>query len=232
MAIDDDWRLTSLLVHMCPDGSNAESFLVWLERLSTGDLYELISEYCNQFPDNMGHFRSKTLSVFSQWNDQYFKHIDPRILESLGDEARNRKKEQSDLNPEEFVDQTTNGLLFAAMNGLEKLILIPQYHFQPINYICYFGKITLCHYSAKLDFSDEKSRLKILRYLHKGPRSFIEIARHLELSKGITHDHITKLRSAGLIHAHIEGDTLTAYSLRSKALQHMQNKLKAYIEQA
>jgi DNA-binding transcriptional ArsR family regulator len=75
----------------------------------------------------------------------------------------------------------------------------------------------------------EKSRLKILRYLHQGPRTFIEIHRHLKLSKGITHDHITKLRSAGLIHAHFEGENLTVYSLRAGTLDRLQHVIMDYI---
>lgn len=246
--IDGDWKLTSLLVHLCPGCGSTEDFLTWLEGLSSGDLYELISEYSNQFPDNKGKFRSRTLSMLSQWEEQYFRHIDPAIIESLRDETLDRKKALLGLEPEGFIDQTTNGLHFKPANGLQQLILIPQHHFQPLNVICNFGKLTLCHYSARIYFADddyfpapeyrmirslgEKNRLKILRYLHQGPRSFIEIVRHLNLSKGITHDHIAKLRSAGMIRAYFEGETLVEYTLRPGALEHMQRRLIAYIEQS
>ncbi|NEW05021.1 winged helix-turn-helix transcriptional regulator [Paenibacillus sp. SYP-B3998] len=245
--VDNDWKLTYLLVHLCPDKRGAEPFLTWLESLTPGDLYELIAAYSNQFPTNMAVFRSRTLSLFTQWNEQYFRQLDSAIIHSLSSEQQARKEALPVMTSDAFVDETTNGLLFKPMKGLEELILIPQYHFQPINVICYFGRLTLCNYSARIYFSDEEtlsphayrmikslaemSRLKILRYLHHGPRSFIEIVRHLKLSKGITHDHISKLRSAGLIHAHFEGETLTEYSLRAGALQHMHNKLLGYIEQ-
>lgn len=246
--VDGDWKLTYLLVHLCPGGKTAEDFLAWLEGLTPGDLYELLSAYGNHFPADMGSFRSRNLSIFSQWNEQYFKHIDPAILESLRKEEQSRNKPLSSMKPEDFIDQTTNGLQFKPMDGLERLIFVPQYHFQPINIVYYFGKFTFCHYSSRIYFGSEEalptheyriirslaemSRLKILRYLHNGPRSFIEIVRHLKLSKGITHDHISKLRSAGLIRAHFEGETLTAYSLRLEALQQMQDKLIDYIKHA
>ena len=57
-----------------------------------------------------------------------------------------------------------------------------------------------------------------MRYLYQGPRSFIEIVRHLKLSKGITHDHLSKLRGAGLVYAHFEGESLVEYTLRPRAL--------------
>lgn len=243
--VDDDWMCAYLLVHLCPNGINAEAFLSWLESLTPGDLYELMSQYTQQFPENMAGFRSKILLLFSLWNDEYFRHIDPAILRVLDQEAQALKAGLPSDSPQEFVDRTTNGLLFKPVKGLELLVLIPQYHFQPINVINYFGKVTLCHYAARIYFGEdgfmsphdyrvlrslgEKSRLKILQFLHQGPRSYTEIVRHLKLSKGITHDHIFKLRSAGLIHAHVEGENVTEYSLRLEALQHMHDRVLEYI---
>ncbi|MBP3965701.1 ArsR/SmtB family transcription factor [Paenibacillus lignilyticus] len=244
--IDGDWKLTYLLVHLCP-GENVVDFVEWLKGMTAGELYELMSAYGNQFPDQMGEFRDHTVKLFEQWNDQYFRHIDPFILEGLQEQARARKEALQSADPIAFVDETTNGLSFAPVNGLEQLILMPQYHFQPINVIFSFGKVTICHYAARIYAEDEeflapheyrmirsvaeKSRLKILRYLNQGPRSFIEIVRHMELSKGITHDHIAKLRYAGMLSAHFEGETLTTYSLRTSALEQVHSKILGYIEQ-
>ncbi|MFC5652685.1 ArsR/SmtB family transcription factor [Paenibacillus solisilvae] len=244
--IDGDWKLTYLLVHLCP-GEDAAEFAAWLKEMSAGDLYEIMSPYSNQFPVHMGEFRDRTIELFEQWNEQYFRHIDPAIVSQLNEEAQRRKQALASVPVPELIDDTTNGLLFTPMNGLEQVILMPQYHFQPVNVISYFGKATICHYAARMHLGDEdflspheyrmirslgeKSRLKILRYLRRGPRSFIEIVRHLELSKGITHDHISKLRSAGLLHAHFEGETLTVYSLRIGALEQVHNRIMSYIEQ-
>ncbi|MBM7567514.1 ArsR/SmtB family transcription factor [Paenibacillus sacheonensis] len=245
--IDGDWKLTYLLVHLCP-GEDVGDFVDWLRGMTPGELYELMSPYGNQFPNQMGEFRDHAITLFEQWNEQYFRHIDPAILERLGEEALHRKAKLSSAEPIAFVDETTNGLLFVPMDGLERVILMPQYHFQPINVVSHFGKVTICHYAARLYVGDEedfltpheyrmirsvseKSRLKILRYLSQGPRSFIEIVRHLELSKGITHDHISKLRYAGMVTAHFEGETLTAYSVRKSALEQVHSKIMDYIGQ-
>ncbi|RED65650.1 ArsR/SmtB family transcription factor [Cohnella lupini] len=244
--IDGDWKLTYLLVHLCPEEEVA-GFIEWLEAMTAGNLYETMSPYGNQFPVQMADFRDRTLKLFDHWNEQYFRHIDPMIITRLNEEARNRKQSVSSIPTLELIDDTTNGLYFVPMNGLKQIVLMPQYHFQPVNVISHYGKVTICHYAARIYLGDEdfltphdyrmirsvaeKSRLKILRYVHHKPRTFIEIVRHLELSKGITHDHISKLRSGGLLHAHFEGDTLTAYSLRTGALDQAHKKIMGYIEQ-
>ncbi|MEI0737131.1 hypothetical protein VQ056_11445 [Paenibacillus sp. JTLBN-2024] len=53
----------------------------------------------------------------------------------------------------------------------------------------------------------------------------------MKLSKGITHDHISKLRSAGVLYAHFEGENLTEYSLRRRALDQLQERIYRYIEE-
>ncbi|QHT61295.1 transcriptional regulator [Paenibacillus lycopersici] len=243
--IDGDWKLTYLLVHLCP-GEDVADFIDWLRGMSAGELYELMSAYGNQFPNQMGEFRDHTVRLFEQWNEQYFRHIDPAIMPMLREEARARKQALPSADPFAFVDETTNGLSFVPVNGLEQVILMPQYHFQPVNVISNYGKITICHYAARVYVSDEdflspheyrmirsvaeKSRLKILRYLSAGPRSFIEIVRHMELSKGITHDHISKLRNAGMLTAHFEGETLTTYSLRTSAIEQAHSTIMDYIK--
>ncbi|MBM6998296.1 winged helix-turn-helix transcriptional regulator [Paenibacillus sp. DXFW5] len=245
MEVDGDWKTTYLLSYLSPEGSSSEEFLAWLEAKTPGDLYELMAEYTQQFPKDMGQFRSRTLKVLTDWHDQYFRKLEPGVIGALRSEAEERKAELAIVEPASFIERTTNGLTFMPKEGLEKLLLIPQYHFQPMNVIYHFGKITICHYSARIylggetDFPPheyrmiralaEQSRLKILRYLSGGPRTFTEIVRHLKLSKGITHDHVSKLRSGGFLRAHFDGETVSEYSLRPEMLDVIHRKLVDYI---
>nr|WP_237690605.1 winged helix-turn-helix domain-containing protein [Paenibacillus caui] len=246
MEVNADWKLAYLLIVLSTHAKSPEEVIAWLESLSSGDLYELFAPYGNQFPDHMGEFHAKMIKVFTGWNEQYFNNSDPVILSALTRHVTERKAEQLKIPQDMFIDDTTNGLVFEPVEGIETLLLVPQYHFQPVNVIFQYGRVLFCHYCSRLDLSGdtfmslhdyrmirslaEKSRLKILRYLQEGPRSFIEIVRELKLSKGITHDHISKLRSAGLIYAHVQGETITEYSLRIKALGQIQDKLLDYIE--
>lgn len=242
--INYDWKLAYLLVMLCPKDT-IQGVIRWLEQMSVGELYEAFAVYGNQFPEDMKLFREDLLGLFTQWNEQYFQHVDQGILACLGKESEQRLEEQKVKSQQELIDDITNGLVFEATQGLEKLILIPHYHFQPINIIYNYGKTTLCQYSPRIDLYQqqfmslydyrvirsvaEKSRLKILNYLYEGPRTFIEIVRYLKLSKGITHDHLSKLRSAGLVYAHFENENLILYSIRTKAISDMQQIIMNYI---
>lgn len=245
MKTDDEWKSTYLLAMLCPAKDSADGFLDWAGRLNGTSLRELFAEYSHPFPDNLDEYLDRTLAVLQDWNDQYFRHIDPAVHEALAREAAGRNAAMESVSIEETIDETTNGLSFRPIPGVNELLLIPQYHFQPINIIYHFDNRILCNYNARLYFGDEdliptpdlrllrslgeKNRLKILRYLQGGPRTFIEIVRHLKLSKGITHDHLNKLRSAGLLYAHLEGENLVEYSIRTKRLYDVQDKLIRYI---
>lgn len=244
--IDLEWKLLHLLVYVSPKKNHIEDFLDWMKALSLGELYEILSPYVHTFPEDFGAVRDRQHHVLTEWNQIYFKHIDPDILSALQTETE-EKTELSGLNAYQKAAALTNGFCFEPVKGLEKLVLIPHYHFQPGNIIYSFGNLTICHYAARIQFPSaedepsaelyrllrslsEKSRLRILHYLRHEPRTFIEVVRHLGISKGITHDHIFNLRSAGLLNAHVAGETVSSYSLRVERIQQIENGLLGYLD--
>ncbi|GIO54878.1 MULTISPECIES: ArsR/SmtB family transcription factor [Paenibacillus] len=244
----DWWSFAYLLGLLVPEGRGVEGFLDWLENLTIQDLVQLFTANGNEFPDeDLEVFLARTRSMFEQWYEQYFRNVDPAILQALEREKEERLQQLTDADRADFVDETTNGMLFKPVDSADELVLIPQYHFQPVNMVTHYGRKIYCHYNSRIYLGDddyipthdlrmirslgEKSRLKILRFLHGGPRTFTEIVSHVQLSKGITHDHISKLRTAGLIYAHFEGENLTEYSLRKRAIHQMQERLLGYIEE-
>ncbi|MFB5760462.1 winged helix-turn-helix domain-containing protein [Paenibacillus medicaginis] len=245
LVIGAEWKLVYLLAFLCPDPGSVPSFLQWIKDQSNEDLYELTSGYPVTMPEDWAFFRSVYLSVLPGWYEEYFRSVDPAIPAALQQETASRLAEQPLWDADEFVDRTTGGMRFRQTDAMERLLLVPQYHFQPVNVVYDYGRFMICHYSSRIDLASgevfpnpdlrliralgERSRLKILRYLHEGPRAFIEIVRHLKLSKGITHDHIFKLRSSGLICAHFAGETLVEYSLRSRSIMEFQQSLMSYI---
>lgn len=249
MDINAEWKLAYLLIVLAEQAETPEEVIAWLESLTAGDLYERFAPYGNQFPADMNKFQSQIIQVLKLWNEQYYRNCEPDVIHQAlcqQTQARNNQYSLQQTSLETFIDDTTGGLVFEPVEGIDTLLLIPQYHFQPVNIVYQYGRLLLCHYSSRIDLHQqdfmsahdyrmiralaEKSRLKILRYLHEGPKSFIEIVRELKLSKGITHDHVSKLRSAGLIYAHFEGENLTEYSLRLKGMEQMQQQLLNYIE--
>lgn len=219
-----------------------------MESQTLQELKQQASAYGIPLPDDMEKLRKLALQLLSGWDEEYFRHVDISILSGLEQEAERRNKEKGVYSSMEWVDRTTNGFRFEPSEGLTRVLLVPQYHFQPINIIYRFGSLLLCHYSAGIyvqeeDFLSpqeyrmirslgEKSRLRILKYLYQSqsPRTFIEIVRHLKLSKGITHDHIFKLRASGFIHAHFDGETLLGYSARLSAVDEMHRSIFGYME--
>ena len=240
-----DWKLLNLLVYCCPAKETVESMLGWLGQLSVGDMYETLAQYVSVFPVHMERFRSKALFLLTEWNRQYFSSSDPEILNRLKQHAEKRTRELQDNQTPDFVNQTTNGFYFLPVDGLRRLVLIPQFHFQPVNIIYSYGSLTICHYAARISVTDEeispfmyrairslgeKSRLKILQSLGGERRTFTEIAKMAGISKGIVHDHIFSLRCAGLLHAYIEGENVTGYSLRLEGIHRMNEQLFDYLK--
>ncbi|WP_370656195.1 ArsR/SmtB family transcription factor [Paenibacillus pedocola] len=243
--LGNDWKLLNLLIYCCPAKESVESVLNWLENLSVGDMYETLAAYVSVFPVHMEQFRSRSLFLLTEWNRQYFSSSDPEILSRLQHHAGERNQELQGNQTSNFVNTTTNGFYFLPVEGLRRLVLIPQFHFQPANIIYSYGSLTICHYAARISVTDEelspfmyrtirslgeKSRLKILQSLGGERRSFTEIAKMAGISKGIVHDHIFSLRCAGLLHAYIEGENVTAYSLRLEGIHRMNELLFDYLK--
>ncbi|WP_246311084.1 ArsR/SmtB family transcription factor [Paenibacillus xylanilyticus] len=247
MKVDDDWKWMYLLVCLRTEAEQPESFIDWFRQLAEEELENIFARYSFPYPDDLSAYRSKMLYVLTEWNRQYFRLVDQSVLQDLQQEAQHRSNQLNFFPQEEVLDDATNGLMFRPINGLERVLLVPQFHFQPLNVILSFGDTIVCHYASRIYTGDqeyipthhlrvirslgEKNRLKILRYLTQGPRSFIEIVRHLKLSKGITHDHLSKLRGAGLVYAHFEGESLVEYTLRPRALEQILPNVLKYLEQ-
>jgi DNA-binding transcriptional ArsR family regulator len=244
--LNNDWKTLNLLIYLCPYKESVESVLEWIEGLTVGGIYETLSEYITVFPVQMEDFRGKMLSLLREWNAQYFSRKGSDIIDRLQQHADRKKLELKASTLEAFINQTTNGFYFNPIDGLQKLVLIPQFHFQPANIIYHYGKLTICHYSARITLTEdeaispfmyrtirslgEKSRLKILQSLSGERKTFTEIVKDAGISKGIVHDHIFNLRCAGLLYAYIDGENVTTYSLRLDGLHSMNEQLLAYLK--
>ncbi|MCZ8522276.1 MULTISPECIES: ArsR/SmtB family transcription factor [Paenibacillus] len=246
--IRPEWRFAYLFVHLCPHPGEPEAFLDWLEGLSPGGMYELLAPCLPAVPGDLAELREWLLGLLRPWNEQYFSSLDPRIVTGLQQTADRHLRLIGTKPPEELAEEWTDGLRFEVTDGPRKLVLTPQYHFQPGNVFYQYGSgLLLCQYPADLHGIEaedgpspplhrtlrslsEKSRLRILRYVSGGPRSFTDILRHLGLSKGITHEHISNLRCAGLLRAHVVGETVTVFSLRASAVGRLQEQLLAYVD--
>ncbi|KIL39854.1 hypothetical protein SD70_17485 [Gordoniibacillus kamchatkensis] len=234
-----------LLAEACPF-AEAGQFVSWLREQSAGDIYEHLSPYMKQFPEELGSLRDKIASYLEAWYEAYFAHIDREPLNLLQQEAADRMRQLKRMaDADAFVEEVTNGLVFQEQERLQKLVLTPQYHAAPLNWIFTFDHVTLCHYAFDTSKYDEEepsrllkeaakglsdvNRLKMLRFLRGGPQSYIDVVKHMGLAKSTVYEHMLILRSAGLIRSYVVGDSAVAYGLRREGISKLQQELDSWL---
>jgi DNA-binding transcriptional ArsR family regulator len=125
-------------------------------------------------------------------------------------------------------------------------LLVPQYHYRPWNLYDRFGGVKLLMYPAdavapaagdvppgllRLTRAlGDDSRLRILRFLAGGQRSFTEVVREVGLAKSTVHYHMVALRAAGLVRVHDADDGVISYSLRPQVIAALSETVRAYVQ--
>lgn len=239
----DDLDLV-LFIRKCPSDRTPEGFLRWLERLSAGDMQEIMAEWMETVPADLPAMRDLAVWLLSEWHSLYFRTIDPAILTGLALDADCKREWLDQLAPVDLVEKATNGIRQNPVEKLEHVVLIPQYHARPINLSSHYEKGSITCYPADAlpplegapspvllrltrALSDE-TRLKILRFLAKHPKTFAEITEAIGLAKSTVHYHVIILRAAGLIRVNTLGSAIV-YSLRREALQELPCVLDEYL---
>jgi DNA-binding transcriptional ArsR family regulator len=75
----------------------------------------------------------------------------------------------------------------------------------------------------------DENRLRILRFLVAGGKSFTEIVQYIGLAKSTVHYHMVSLRSAGLVRVHLSTESGERYSLRKGAFDKLRDHLTNYL---
>ncbi|MED4752774.1 winged helix-turn-helix domain-containing protein [Brevibacillus choshinensis] len=234
----------NLLVWACPGERTTEGFLTWLSGLSSGDLFDLFSRWSDQVPADLISKRDKLVWMLSEWNEQYFSQVDPAILTGLHQNAETMRSLIPLMTPIELMEKATNGFRLNPNDKLEKIILIPQYHFRPANTSSHYERLSFTKYPVDalpvgtdepspslLRFTrglSDENRLQILRFIAKTPQTFSDIVRFCGLSKGTVHYHLMLLRAAGLVRVSMTGNTVE-YSVRREALKDLNSQLTHYL---
>src|SRR5918911_1352446 len=232
-----DVHVPDLLIWQCPGTRDVSGYLHWLGALSVGELYERVAPYLLEgrapLPRDLSLVRDRYMRVLVAWDEQYFRLVDPAILRGLAADAASRQALVGTLAPETLVEVATCGVHFVPQPGPELVLLVPQYHYRPWNVFQDYRGLRVIQYPADAlpsvpdepppgllrltrALSDE-SRLRILRFLATGPRSFTDVVQVMGLAKSTVHHHMVVLRAAGLVRVHDSGDAIS-YSLRPGAV--------------
>lgn len=236
------------LVWQCPAERDAAGFLGWLAGLSPGEVYERLAPYwpsdAPPLPD-LGALRDRHVRLLTDWNEQYFRHLDPAVLRGLAADAESRRAGAAQAPPAEVVAAATGGVILPDA-GPGRVVLVPQWHFRPWNLFESLKDVIIVQYPVDAlppapgapppgllrltrALADE-SRLRMLRFLAGGPRRFAELVQFAGLAKSTVHYHLVVLRAAGLVQVHFAGAEADAYSLRSGAVAQLGDRLAAYLE--
>ncbi len=251
----------SILHHLlaaegCPEPRTPHLFLGWLASLSPGEIYERVSPQVwpneMELPADLGAWRDQMVRLLADWHHQYFQHVDPAVLDGLRTSAEQARQLVGTLPPAQVVERVTNGLYIDLGEeelkriGVERILLLPQYHYRPINLIIGRQGTAIILYPAEDPTTapgepssdllrmtralSEPSRLRILRQLRDGPRTFTELARLTSLAQSTVYHHLVILRAAGLVRVHLTVEKLDQYSLRPAAIDLLHRRLTAYLE--
>ena len=248
---DERWEVLhrlSLLVHLCPGRRTPEEFIDWLSVLPTGEIYERLVPWVQKFDKDLGEVRDRAVYLLSKWNVQYFRHVPQANQTYLEQDAQQKRELAKRLLPHELIEQATNGLFLSANPKIQRVILIPQYHYAPYTIADFYHGLMTCKYSVDLPaaenapspaltrvlraLSDEK-RVAMLKYLQARPRTFSELVRFTGLVKSNVYYHLMTLRIAGLVRAHYSGgERVEAYSLRAGEITRLLGDVAHYLTDA
>ncbi|WP_191089650.1 MULTISPECIES: ArsR/SmtB family transcription factor [Paenibacillus] len=243
--VTEDFAL-SPFIWRCPGERTVSSFLDWFDGLSSGDLYELTASFGSPVPPNLTEMRDRASDMLREWDNGYFRSIDPAILQGLEQEAEARRALVEQAAPLEAVEDATQGMRFYSTGRMKLVVLTPQYHTRPLVTSAIYDEYAFINYSCDVlppangrpeapllrltrALSDE-TRLYILRLLSGRQLSFTEIVKEVGLSKSTIHYHLIALRAAGLIIVHSGEKASASYSLRPEALKVLTERIGAYLK--
>lgn len=235
----------NLFIHRCPGERTVEQFIEWFEQLPSIEVYQYLVPWVQAIPKDIKQVHQHIVYLLSEWNKQYFKGMDRKILDLLALDANQKEILRTDLDAMDLVEFCTNGIRIQP-DQISKVILIPQYHYSPTSIIDYFEDYVTCLYPLnsenlnapflskstihQLNSLSDQNRMLILKYLYEGPKTFTELLTFTKLVKSNLHYHLSMLRTAGFIAADYSNGRIDQYRLRIKTLNNIQDKLFSYIK--
>ena len=236
------------LLRECPEPMIPERFLDWLGKLSGEDILRYRLPWLPQPRDvreSLSKWRDDLVAALKIWNHGYFSSVDSTIMRSLEMESRTRSSAIAREDPQNAVEDATNGIYLQEDLGIEKVLLTPQYHCRPYNIYDRLANTAFYMYPIDLQsaadgdpparlerlaraFSDP-GRLRVLRFLNGQARSFTEILKFTGLAKSTVNYHMVVLRAAGIVRV-IETRNGSLYTLRPGYHTGIGDLVRHYVE--
>lgn len=237
-----------LLIWQSPEKENVDGFLRWLTSLQPGSIYEKLFSYVSEsLPTDLAGIRDQYVDLIRKWNNAYFSKIDSEIIDILSESIVEWEGKAISGDPVQFVERISGGLKIEQYEGLQQVILTPTYHTNPLIVISKLKNIAHIFYPIDLPESDpnqpskkliritkalaDENRLRIIKLLSEGPKTFTEILQHFSVSKSTVHHHVMLLRTAGLISSyHTDECGTETYIYRPIGMNELHDNFHEYLQ--
>lgn len=182
-------------------------------------------------PLGLDETRRLILTILRSWYDDLFRQNEAEIAAVLARDAQIKQKLARTLSVPQFIEQVATGIRYTPEVEFRNVLFIPSVVIRPWLFLSEHRDSKLfCYPVAEESLTSDpdappsallalhkaladESRLRLLRYLSRGPRNLQELTDFLGLAKSTVHGHLVVLRTAGLIHVELGVDK--PYRLRS-----------------
>jgi DNA-binding transcriptional ArsR family regulator len=237
-----------LLIWQSPEKENVDDFLKWLTSLQPGSIYEKLFSYVSEsLPTDLAGIRDQYVELIRKWNNAYFSKLDSEIINILRQSVVEWEGKAISGDPVQFVERISGGLKIEQYDGLHQVILTPTYHTNPLIMISKLKNIAHIFYPIDIPESDpdqpskkliritkalaDENRLRIIKLLSEGPKTFTEILQYFSVSKSTVHHHVMLLRTAGLISSyHTDECGTETYIYRPIGMNELHEKFHEYLQ--
>jgi DNA-binding transcriptional ArsR family regulator len=234
-----------LLILNSPEKNDVSKFIHWLENLTAGEVYEILSPYVVEgLPGNLGEIRDDYVYLLKTWL-RYYK-INDSVFNSLAEKAKLVESTMHQYELTMLIEQLTNGIHVIPTEQTNIVVLIPSYYLKPMNYVACLHNTAIVVYSVDFPMENtvtpplalsrmtralgDEKRLQILKILAEKPYNLTDLSKEIKLSKSNLHYHLSLLRIAGLVRAVKDlSIKFDKYEIRPNVFIQLKDLLEQYI---
>lgn len=237
-------HLLGLLAFLNDTGfKDTAGFLTWVRSLDESAIQQFLTSHGIEDEEVPNEFHS-IVDALEKWDEQYFMNFDANIIQNLAEDASSKQLSLNQFGSDQMIEQVSNGFQLVDFDELKKVILIPQYHGRPINLYWLHPKVVIIRYASdtatehpeeptpkllqSIKALSDKNRLKMLRYISDGERTFTELHKLSGLAKSTAHYHIVTLRASGLIRVCLS-PTNERFAIRQEGFALLHQSLLDYV---
>jgi DNA-binding transcriptional ArsR family regulator len=190
------------------------------------------------------------LEALKEYYQAFFLEEEIRIRPALEHGLSEAQSLRQSLPSGELIDRLSRGVRLENLEEIDDLTLLPSWWITPLAYLARpvrgtvfmaFGVRPEPLAGAEaaeapgmlvntLKSLGDPTRLRILRYLSRGPLSPSELARRLRLRPPTVIHHLRLLRFAGLVHVTVSENLERRYTARPEALKLIFTSLQDYLD--